>query len=89
MFEGIETEKLVVGHFHVCPDLRIALKARKSGVEFVFEDVSHGDEFGTAFLDGESVFGSASAASAAADQGDFDLAAALSVNSRKSNAGES
>src|SRR5437660_12270679 len=89
VFVGIETKKFVVGHFHGCANLGIACEAGESGVEFVFEDVSHGDKFGAAFMDGESVFGSATAAPAAADQGDFDLAAALGVHSRKSDTGES
>jgi len=70
-------------------DFGVAFEAGEGGVEFVFEDVSHGDEFGPTFLDGEGVFGGAASASAAADKGDFDLVAALGVNSRDSDAGES
>jgi hypothetical protein len=89
VFEGVEAEEFVVVHFNVAADLGVAFEAGESGVEFVLEDVSHGDEFGAAFLDGESVFGGAATASAAADQGDFDLVAPLGVNSRESDTGES
>jgi len=88
-FEGVEAEEFVVVHFNVAADFGVAFEAGEGGVEFVFEDVSHGDEFGAAFLDGEGVFGGAAAASAAADKGDFDLVAALGVNSRESDTGES
>jgi len=89
VFEGVEAEEFVVAHFNVAADFRVAFEAGECGVEFVFEDVRHGDEFGAAFLDGEGVFGGAAAASTATDKGDFDLVAALGVNSRESDAGES
>src|ERR1051325_9541065 len=67
-FEGVEAEEFVVAHFNVAADFAVAFEVGEGGVEFVFEDVSHGDEFGAAFLDGEGIFGRASAASAATDQ---------------------
>src|SRR5688572_30795911 len=69
-FEGVEAEESVVAHFNVAADFRVAREASEGGVEFVFEDISHGDEFGPAFLDREGVFGGAAAAAAATDQGD-------------------
>jgi hypothetical protein len=50
-FEGVEAEESVVAHFNVAADFRVACEAGERGVEFVFKDVSHGDEFGAAFLD--------------------------------------
>jgi len=88
-FEGVEAEESVVAHFNVAADFAVAFEVGQGGVEFVFEDVSHGDEFGAAFLHGESVLGGAAAASAAADQGDFDLVVPLGVNSREGHTSES
>ena len=89
VLKRIEAEKLVVVDLNIAPGFGVAFEAGEGSIKFAFEDIRHGDKFGAAFLDGEGVFGGAAAASAASDKSDFDLIAALGVNCRESDAGES